>query len=385
MDLFTNIFSSSGHVVSETVNDDLIVEKNGKTTFIRMGDSTSPQQLRNLADSSLDGARLYVTTEDLNPQLHKLAKELNILLWDNEVLARKIGKAVIADIQGLAEELELIDDINLQDEIQDETKTDHTYLTAGYFNQPSPKKPEPSRKEWPDFSSMPCVTQNNEKPQENVSYQEEPVLFEAFVQPDNSIPLDEENPSDIPQTQTLEIPCTPLTVTKEKAFSIAVGEIGKPEKAKLKLVPFWSYTYRIYAQQRFKNKLINISGEDQGSINALNGNEDNINIEHIEQSITLFDDYDIKTRTVDEGEAHDILINNIKKKYTKDVRLDNVVGETIISEHKLVRPEEKDIDLTLRMIYVPIWEVSNKRNSVEINGYTAQILEEPMDDDVEFI
>ncbi len=385
MDLFTNIFSSSGHVVSETVNDDLIVEKNGKTTYIRMGDVTDLQQIRELANSSLDGTKLYVTTEELDPQLHQLATELGVLLWDNDILEQKIGKAVIADLKGVTEELELIDDIKQTEE------TEHTYLTAGYFIPPSREEPERKRMGWPDFSlNEPATTQTRE--QENTPDQEEPVLFETFVQPDNSTPREdnitpqeEQLLTEEHQPLTLEIPCAPLMVSKEKALSIAMTEIGKPEKANLKFIPFWSYAYRVYTQQRFKNKLINISGEERGSINALNGNEDNMNIDSIEHSITIFEDYDVKARSVDEQEAHDILINNIKKKYTRDVRFDNMVGETIISEHKQVMPEDKDIDLNLTMVYVPIWEVGGKRKSVEINGHTAQILEEPLDDDVEFI
>jgi hypothetical protein len=36
-------------------------------------------------------------------------------------------------------------------------------------------------------------------------------------------------------------------------------------------------------------------------------------------------------------------------------------------------------------VYIPVWEVRGKRNSLEINAYNAKVLEEPMDEDAEFV
>ncbi len=39
----------------------------------------------------------------------------------------------------------------------------------------------------------------------------------------------------------------------------------------------------------------------------------------------------------------------------------------------------------MELVYVPVWEVKGKRNSLEINAYNASVLEEPIDEDAEFL
>jgi hypothetical protein len=39
----------------------------------------------------------------------------------------------------------------------------------------------------------------------------------------------------------------------------------------------------------------------------------------------------------------------------------------------------------MELVHIPIWEVRGKRNSVEINAYNAKVLEQPMDEDAEFL
>ena len=93
----------------------------------------------------------------------------------------------------------------------------------------------------------------------------------------------------------------------------------------------------------------------------------------------------IKSKMIDQKEAESTLISNIIEEYTKDVRFNNVVGEALISEHKMFKPSMDDIRFKIDLVYVPIWEVKGARNSVEINAYTQEILTNPVDDDVEFM
>lgn len=67
------------------------------------------------------------------------------------------------------------------------------------------------------------------------------------------------------------------------------------------------------------------------------------------------------------------------------MRFNNTTGQTIIYEQRCIKPRPEDIELQMELVYVPIWEVKGKRNSLEINACTAQILEEPMDEDAEFL
>ena len=44
----------------------------------------------------------------------------------------------------------------------------------------------------------------------------------------------------------------------------------------------------------------------------------------------------------------------------------------------------KRINLEIQQIYVPIWQIRGKK-IVEINGFTGEILSEPMDEGVEIL
>lgn len=189
-----------------------------------------------------------------------------------------------------------------------------------------------------------------------------------------------------PLPSTLDLRTAPIKLQKERAAMMAKSEIGMPEDVVLKFVPFWNYAYAVKAEHRFKNKVIDISGQGQGCLNALNGNKEQLEILQVNDSLTLPDDnYEIKSKMIDQKEAESTLISNIIEEYTKDVRFNNVVGEAMISEHKLFKPSMDDIRFKIELVYVPIWEVKGTRNSVEINAYTQEILTNPVDDDVEFM
>jgi hypothetical protein len=197
-----------------------------------------------------------------------------------------------------------------------------------------------------------------------------------------------EAPQPVPQLipSTLDLQTAPIKLEKERAAAMAKSEIGIAEDVVLKFVPFWNYAYAVKAEHRFKNKVIDISGQGQGCLNALNGNKEEMELHQVNDRVTLPDDnYEIKSKMIDQKEAESTLISNIIEEYTKDVRFNNVVGEAMISEHKMFKPSMDDIRFKIDLVYVPIWEVKGARNSVEINAYTEEILTNPVDDDVEFM
>ena len=67
------------------------------------------------------------------------------------------------------------------------------------------------------------------------------------------------------------------------------------------------------------------------------------------------------------------------------MRFNNLEGQAIIYEQRSISPKADEIELDMDLVYIPVWEVKGKRNSLEINAYNASVFEEPIDEDAEFL
>lgn len=392
-ELLTNIFTASGHSVSESDTVDLIVEKNDYKTYILLAVQPDAAQIRNFADQIRDGVGLYVTMQKMEPELCDYATHVGLITWDRDELALQIGKAVIADLEGNATDLQLVaydvdnNTMPIEEaaaispafsgsfEVTAGTASPSAELSVPPASQAAAQEDQGSFNIWTTSPEMQQADTIGNYSQPERSYMEAPVT---------TVPQPQQAPQPVPLT--LDLRTAPIKLQKERAAMMANSEIGMPEDVVLKFVPFWNYAYAVKAEHRFKNKVIDISGQGQGCLNALNGNKEQMELHQINDHVTLPDyDYDIKSKMIDQKEAESTLISNIIEEYTKDVRFNNVVGEAIISEHKLFKPSMDDIRFKIELVYVPIWEVKGARNSVEINAYTQEILANPVDDDVEFM
>jgi len=192
------------------------------------------------------------------------------------------------------------------------------------------------------------------------------------------------------QLNVLNLRGVPVNVAKEHAVSVARPHIGVIEDAVLKFVPFWRYDYSVNSKKRYKSKIVDISGEGAGCLNALNGNNESMNESMIsgevyDQIAVPDGEYDVKNPIVTQEEANKNLIRMIVDQHTRDICFDNVVGSTLISEHKTFSPNMAEIKLDIDLVYLPIWELKGSRNSIEINACNAEVLSNPVDDDVEFM
>ncbi|MGP8337338.1 MAG: hypothetical protein ACT6FC_03780 [Methanosarcinaceae archaeon] len=363
--ILMDIFSSSGYNVTESYRYDMVAEKNGYKTLIKLGVCPDYADIKNFADQITDGVGLYVVTHTMADDLYQHATEYGLMVWDRDNIALQIGKAVLADIEGTTADLELIPPANKQastrimnnDFVADEEKS-----IFGMFGQSNAKESTSV----PGPISVPQPQLNSELP-----------AHQEYVQP---TPLEPKPPL------VLDIHAAPLNITKERVLNVAKQHVGIVENVALKFVPFWLYRYSINIEQQYKSKIIDISGNGEGCLNALNGNNENIQIDVVHEKIEVPDEaYEVKGPILTRDEANHKLLGMIIDEHTKDVRFDSMIGDTIISEHKLFKPTIKDVDLGIDLIYLPIWKLNGKRNSVEINGYNAEVLCNPVDDDVEFI
>ncbi|NYT19913.1 MAG: hypothetical protein GKC08_06475, partial [Methanosarcinales archaeon] len=281
-ELLTNIFTTSGHSVSESDTVDLIVEKKDHRTYILLASQPDPAQIRNFADQIRDGVGLYVTMQKMEQELHDYATHLGLITWDRDELSLQIGKAVLADLEGNATELQLVA-YNVDDMAMpiDQAATTSPGFTGSFevdYGTPAPS-PEPfissasqvSAKEeesgfniWATSPEMQQADTIGNYQQSERTYMEAPVITapepqQASWQAPQPVPL------------TLNLHTAPIKLQKERASVMAKSEIGMPKEVVLKFVPFWNYAYAVKAEHRFKNKVIDISGQGQGCLNALNG------------------------------------------------------------------------------------------------------------------
>lgn len=366
--ILRDIFSSSGYNVTESYRYDMVAEKNGYKTLIKFGTYPDYSDIKNFADQATDGTGLYVISNVMEDDLYQYAIESGLMIWNRDDVALQIGKAVLADIEGTTADLELTTPVNRQAS----AKTMNTGFAAekdnsmfGMFGQsdapektPAPPEPIPEppqqQQQWGGMLSQPDPVQ---------------------------VPTVEPKP-----TMVLDLHTVPLSVSKDRAISIAKQHVGTVDDAFLKFVPFWTYRYSINIEQQYKSKIIDISGNGNGCINALNGHDEKLEFNEVCDSVEVQDEnYEIKGPILTRDEASKSLLDKIIDEHTEDVRFDSMIGDTIISEHKLFKPNNEDVNLELEMVYLPIWELKGRKNSVEISAHGGQIMCNPVDDDVEFV
>jgi hypothetical protein len=338
--ILKGIFTSSGYRVTDSNAADLIAEKNGERMYIKFYTDIDYHSIEEFSGNIPDGTGLCVFTGDLQRNLAEEAKRKGIVVWDRDELAYQIGRAVLADLEEETAGYE--DDENAYQEPD--------YITA-----------EESRNPDPVFVSQPAGREETLPPQAEAAR------------------------NDLKRQSVLELRSTPVNIPKEKAMSIARPHLGSVGSAELTFVPYWRYTYDLHSEYQFKSKLVEITGEGEGFINALNGNAEEFSINEIKNSIVVEDEYEIRSPTTTDPEIRESLLKKISEEHTRDVKFGNTVGEAIISEHKRFRPARGDINIATELVYIPVWEVKGKRNSLEINGTTAEILQSPSDSDVEFM
>ena len=364
--ILRDIFSSSGYNVTESYRYDMVAEKNGYKTLIKFGTYPDYSDIKNFADQATDGTGLYVVSNVMADDLYQYAIESGLMIWNRDDVALQIGKAVLADIEGTTAELELVTPVSRQTS----AKTMNTDFTAkkddsifGMFAQsdapektPAPPQPIPTppQQQWGGMFSQ-------QDPVQSAPEQPKPAMM-------------------------LDLHTMPLSVSKERAIVIAKQHVGIVNDVFLKFVPFWTYRYSIDIEQQYKSKIIDISGNGNGCLNALNGHDEKLEFNEVCDSVEVQDDgYEIKGPILTRDEANQSLLDKIINEHTEDIRFDSMIGDTIISEHKLFKPSNEDVNLELEMIYVPIWELNGRNNSVEISAHDGNVLCNPVDDDVEFI
>ena len=120
-----------------------------------------------------------------------------------------------------------------------------------------------------------------------------------------------------------------------------------------------------------------------GTISAINGLPGDFTADIIDDT-PVPASAQILTPKFSKTEAAERLIGELVSELAKTVRVSQPQGDTICYEDREFRPERSDITVDLSLVYVPVWQIRGNR-IVEVNAYTGDILEVPMDDGVEVL
>jgi hypothetical protein len=378
LEILVDIFKSSGYNVIISSQCDILVEKNGHQAYVRCTLQPNFGEIKDFSEKVGDCTGIYVMTQKTSGDIIDYATELGIYLWDRDELALQIGRAVLVNMEQ-------------KSNCYSEPEISKTNETLNLLGEPASELYIESRKAEEE------VVQGSYFSREVVSLQTQPLVAEVIPLEANYLPRtyemkrDSNNPgqdevSEPDSYEMLNIQSVEPKISKDQVLIIAKPYLSNPKDAILKFVPFWKYKYNVEAEKKFRSKVLSIVAEGKGFLNALNKSREEIEVEGLGTPTRIpAVEYELKRPNVDKKLAEKLLIDLIIQENTREMRFNNLEGQAIIYEHRSIKPKPEEIELKMELVYIPVWEVKGKRNSVEINAYNAKILEEPIDEDAEFV
>lgn len=178
----------------------------------------------------------------------------------------------------------------------------------------------------------------------------------------------------------------PINIGKQDALSIAEAKIGVSRSQELKFIPVWYYGYSFNVQKKYKSRTVDLSGTGEGFIHAITGENFFNKYRDIQENALMpTQNYDIQQPILQRKDALTKTMNYIIREHTKEVRLNEMIGDTIVFETRMFAPDPAEIDLKMDILYIPVWELKGKREIIEINGYDGHIMAIKVYNDAEMV
>ena len=303
---------------------DLVVEKDGNTTYIQCGETEDDlQRFGSTVRGSTDA--LFISDE-ITEWTGVFADQHRIRTWDRGELETRIGKAILAEAEST-----YYDFLG---------STSHGHDRYGRNNKiPMPEGMETNAHTVEDADSR----------------------------------------------DQLQLRCAPITVDEKRAISTAKGFIGNIRNIAIEFVPFWNYKCDVDGYQQHKTKMVHISAQNQGAINALNNQKYEYIKEIHDQILVPCENYLIKSSVVPKKEVEKLILDDAITNNTKTMSFTSKSGDAIITERTTIKPRPGDITLEAELVYLPFWAVDGASSSIKINACDGSATTEPIDDDIEFL
>jgi hypothetical protein len=379
LEILVDIFKSCGYNVTVSNQRDILVQKNGHLAYVRCAIQPDYEEIKIFSEKIEGCTGIYVTTQKTSGELINYAAELGIHVWDRDELALQIGRVVLLNIEQKAK------NSYSEPEIPGTDETFYSLRKPAFELHVESWKAEEVFKKKPYFNGKIAQAQNQSLKEEKASF-ETSFLPTNYEERKNSKETEQVEVPKCESYETLNIQSVEPKISKDQVMIIAKPYLNNPKDAVLKFVPFWKYRYNIEVEKRFRSKVLSIAGEGKGLLNALNKSREELKIEGFSVPTRVPSvEYEVKRPNVDRKQAQKIILDLIIEENTREMRFNNMEGQAIIYEVRSISPKPEEVELDIELVYIPIWEVKGKRNSLEINAYNAKVLEQPMDEDAEFL
>ncbi|WP_421909835.1 hypothetical protein [Methanolacinia petrolearia] len=181
-----------------------------------------------------------------------------------------------------------------------------------------------------------------------------------------------------------ELPLIPSSITEERARQIA-GINGEIRRI---YIPHYLYQFTGSGEKQFKSHVIDFNAKESGLVNAITGTVASLEIPDPSA-------IEIKNRSVpvgskilkpekDKKAMEYEIIQSMKEKLTRNVRVSKTEGDTISYEDIEVSPGEENLDIKMELVYLPVIQIRGSK-VIEIETFSGNILKEPVDDGVELL
>jgi len=171
----------------------------------------------------------------------------------------------------------------------------------------------------------------------------------------------------------------PIRATADEAMRIS----GQNGPVRLRMIPAWVYDYSCKGDAAYKGKQITFDANGSGAISAVNGLPQDLDLDAISE-VEIPGDAEMVRPSILQKEAEEKVLTHLIGALSKRVRIKTESGDAIFSEEKTFRPPRDQIERSIQLTYVPIWQIRGK-HIVEVNAFTGEVLSEPMDEGVELL
>ncbi len=215
-------------------------------------------------------------------------------------------------------------------------------------------------------------------------YEEKKPVTEKTETP--ATPVQEPAKKEYERTIKVMLRSIPVNIGKSDALSIAEAKVGTPKSQTLKFIPVWYYNYSFNIRKTHKSKAVDLAGEGDGYINALTGENSFIKYRDIlDNTFMPTQNYEIKQPLIQKKDAFAKALNSIIREHTKEIRLNEMIGDTIVFENKIFAPAAGDIDIKMDILHIPVWEIKGKREIIDINAHDGHIMALKLYHDAEMV
>ncbi|HIH45257.1 MAG TPA: hypothetical protein HA257_09400 [Candidatus Methanoperedenaceae archaeon] len=331
-----DILPACGYSVSAPGIADILAEKDYSKIYIKYGGDIGYAEILHLARSMHGGRSLLVSDIPLREEVRKFAGEQGITVWDAEKLERWIGKAVLDNAEGKKSDLL--------------AQADEQGAFGGFGS----------------FFDAPVTDRAQPAPEMRI--QAERTFFEPAE------PASAAGSREIEGKIRIILTSAPVNISRANAAGIAESHVGDIKSQRIVFIPFWRYKYSFRVKKSYKTKIVDLSGNGEGIVNALSGENSFTSLRDVFSYADVpTKNYEIKKPAISKNDAVAKALELIIREHTQEVRLSEMIGDTIVYEKKSFSPDAEDIGITADLIHIPVWEILGVREVIEINAYDGHV------------